>query len=812
MDLSKTLQALQKIAEGLAKARTENKSLAESMDKVISKYGKADGVVSNVLKNLSMPQKDGVKEIKKLIEQQVSAASHLAAATARWQDKQIDFTNTASVGQKKDLADLTNLWKLYNDSLASGDVNAASAAAISLGSSLGKVKTATKEVFDAFLRANRAEENVKQLTEEINKANKELKITGNSFKSIESMVVDLLHHMQDDLTKVNKALLDTNAGIFSRIQLLSTSYKAAAETGAQFEDVLAAQVALVDSGQKWLAYNTEAVKAVTLISGSLGVSAESAAELTRWTGLTKGNIDDAATAALVLLERTRLTGKESVSIATQMAKVAFEFGQISTNLGGVTVAAGAVQDSVRELGGSADSVVKILDRFSHIEGIGDAQLFGGFSGFAIDPAALSDANKLQEILLHVGQTVNNMTGGGKSPLMFAAMEPMFQRLGMSLADARAFSKLASDPTALKNRTAELQKYYENQNHATALQARFNKQLAQAGGIFSQLESRLETLLKMALTPFLTVLIGLATVVNTVLGWIIKLADTIGQFGVGVVDVGNIVKLVATVIAADVLWMGASKFLTVLARLPSAMSLAVAAMIYFETAMAGLKANAIGGAVIGAAARAAPVITGIGAALAGIGTTIVAGLATALEVTLGVIFSPIGLAVAAIAAVVFGAFKFFQWYKHRAEQKDSENREIQVKKVIDATSLQDIKSFHKYDSDSNPLSGRYSYRVQSVRPLPGQGPVAAIPSYEQPTSAGKITAADATSGLNGQVLEALARINGSVAKLNETSASGSKDQQKTSHAVSDKEASASRARWLQDATRTAAPPTFMPQPA
>ncbi len=446
-------------------------------------------------------------------------------------------------------------------------------------------------------------------------------------------------------------LKQINSSVSSQSGAVRAANRIAAQTGIEFDAVVEAQKALIDVGLKGLINQRATVASVSLIHETLEVSVAEAADLARWSRLVGADFSKAAGAAGLLVDRTALVGHESVGLARNMAQTARELGVAFDRLPDAVAAVGALSSRVKELGGNASAVTGILDRFKSLEGIGDAALFGGFGGFILDPAALGNVERLNGILQSTASTIASLTRGGKDPLMLNALAPMFQRLGLTLADAKALAEIGNDPTALRRKVSELRAVQSEQRMVEYLQSRYSDQLSVTSRSLGALWTRVTAIAGLLLNPIAQAIGHVANFANKMIDAataLLRSADKVPILGAALRGIGWISMATATVAVASALTVAT------LAATRYAWSLRAVA--------ASMAMNTLGLGGISRAGGVRGLLTGLLGRTGGLGTV---GASVGRIALIVARFIP---HLAIISAGVAASLAIFKWYKDGKENR------------------------------------------------------------------------------------------------------------------------------------------------
>lgn len=381
-------------------------------------------------------------------------------------------------------------------------------------------------------------------------------------------------------------------------------------TGATADQAAKAQAALAAASLQFSKNNQENLRFVVLLESSLGIAAGEAAELVRQSESLGASVGAVGDAMAWVANKTDLAGNKTAKVAIEMANVVRNLGLAGSALPALTAAVGAMEGQFTRLGGSDGGVVKLIQHFSSLKGIGDAVMFGGSRGI-LDPSAFEDVDKIAGMIKNTGQQLKRMTGG--DPLRLAAMEPMLQKMGMTLGEARALMKMTGDQGEFDKFIANAKESKKLQEETGALEARYSEQLASSGKLFSNLWQRVRALTMTALLPLLKVVNWLMEVAIQATKWLTeatlyvqKSGDTAAD---GLRNVADALGLVASVIVGGTLIKALREVFTAVKTAGSA------------SALLGAAPGSVTSAVVAAQARRSAA-SGVASGVASVATAVV----------------------------------------------------------------------------------------------------------------------------------------------------------------------------------------------
>lgn len=320
--------------------------------------------------------------------------------------------------------------------------------------------------------------------------------------ALELLALNSATALLDSYQKFNAELLTANSSLEHQRRLYGEALSVLVQQGGTLEQAAKAQMALASAGLQYSEHNERNLKFVLLARASLGMAEAEAAELTRQAEFLGANLAAVGDSLAWIADRTELTGDKAGKVALEMAKVARNLNLAGQALPAITAAVGSLEGQFTRLGGTEGAVTRLIGHFSTLKGLGDAVVFGGGRGL-LDPSAFENVDQLADLVTNTGRQLQQMTGG--DPLRLAALEPMLQRMGLTIGDARAIMKMAGDQgefDKLKARIAESNRLREETGE---LEKRYTEQLATSGQLLNNLWQRVKALGLSALGPLLDLL-------------------------------------------------------------------------------------------------------------------------------------------------------------------------------------------------------------------------------------------------------------------------------------------------------------------
>jgi endonuclease IV len=297
---------------------------------------------------------------------------------------------------------------------------------------------------------------------------------------------------------INSELIEANSNLKHRLNLAKANFHVDLQIGAGYKKIAAAQAALLASGQKSLALDVRRVKTVTMMNVGLGMSVEDAAQLSLYAGLTGNDFERTANALAVVVNQTNLTAKEALNLSNTIVHVQRNLGLTTKSLPEISTAMGVIESAVKAAGGQEGAVGRLIEHFSSLKGLGDAMLFGGVKGI-IDPKDFQDVEKMSKMIQNTGQRIRQLTGG--DPLRLAAIQPMLEKMGLTLTDARALMEMSS-PENFAKIAKQIKEAQALREKNSTLEERYREQQMASGHQWEMLKNQLSAFTHLALIPLL----------------------------------------------------------------------------------------------------------------------------------------------------------------------------------------------------------------------------------------------------------------------------------------------------------------------
>lgn len=481
--------------------------------------------------------------------------------------------------------------------------------------------------------------------------------------------------------EINGDLIQANSALSHRVELTKANFLVSAQIGASSKKISEVQQALLARGQKQYALDKARLKTAVSLNLGLGIAVDDVAQLALYSNLTGSSFIEIGNALAVITDETNLTSKEAAKLSLTMAQVYRNLGLSTSKLPEVTTSLSAMGGRLKELGGSEGQIDRLIERFSTMQGIGNAIMFGGTNGI-VKPEDFQDVNKVMAMVQNTGKRLWDMTHG--DPLRMAAFEPMLRQMGMSISDARAIMQL-STPAEMKAAAERITKMNELRKNANILEERYRNQMAASGEAWNQLKTTIMGLVHAGLVPFLDLTTKILTGLNSLLTSIGKgVKDILEAKTKTTAFFKGVAKVAAYVFSAAAIGMityGAFRVVKSLLSIGSALmkltrgGLASSAVDVLKDAAKTIgsktQAKTTGGLVKAIGERFKTIGSAIGRGVSGIFTKIPWG-------ALGNTAKLIGSRIVAPIAAVWGAYKIgqlglesFRLFKSKRQEKEAQ---------------------------------------------------------------------------------------------------------------------------------------------
>jgi hypothetical protein len=383
----------------------------------------------------------------------------------------------------------------------------------------GELLKKYKELNDDSLKFGKQNKSLVGLTEKlVGMFDKAAKPIGIAIASI--TVLKLL--LMNSFSAINQSLIEANSSLKERYNLTKANWFIGLQIGASSEQIAEAQKALLATGQKQMAMDKTRVKTITMMAQGMGMSEEEAAQLALYSDLTGNNFEKVADTLAVVVNRTNLTSREALKLANTLTVVQRNLGITAGNMPEIVTAMASIEGALKGMGGSEGMVGRLVEHFGSLKGVGEAIMFGGTTGI-LKPEDFNNVEKMSDMLQNTGQRLQQLTGG--DPLRLAAFEPMLQRMGLTMTDARALMQM-SKPEEFAKIAKNIREANELRKKTSILEDRYRQQQTAAGKQWDMLKNQGMALVRMALTPLLKVITWLMTGVNKILGGFLDLVNWI----------------------------------------------------------------------------------------------------------------------------------------------------------------------------------------------------------------------------------------------------------------------------------------------
>jgi len=359
--------------------------------------------------------------------------------------------------------------------------------------------------------------------------------------------------------KLNQDLIEANSNLGYRFTLMQKSLEVQRLTGESFEDITAAEAALVHYGMDESATFKDNLKHVTMLKEGIGLSAQTSGMLAAvWEQLGQSfkraadtGMDESATfkdnlkyvtmlkegiglsaqtsgmlAAVwerqlgqsfkraadtlaQIVNSTSLAADEAGRLAANIAKAvgAMRVG-VSSDLAAVVKLVAGYENELKKMGGEAGAFGELLTKLTKPEGMAGASVLG-----ISNPEFLASEQASKDVLKRFGTYVNGFlegTQGWERTLRLEALSKLFDT------SADQINLMAR---AVKNHTADVQ---DN----ISIEERYREQVVSVGRSWATLGNKLKAVLFEAVTPLLEVLAGAIDVVTKFVGLLAEWKGTV----------------------------------------------------------------------------------------------------------------------------------------------------------------------------------------------------------------------------------------------------------------------------------------------
>jgi len=310
--------------------------------------------------------------------------------------------------------------------------------------------------------------------------------------------------------KLNQDLIEANSNLGYRFTLMQKSLEVQRLTGESFEDITAAEAALVHYGMDESATFKDNLKHVTMLKEGIGLSAQTSGMLAAvWERQLGQSFKRAADTLAQIVNSTSLAADEAGRLAANIAKAvgAMRVG-VSSDLAAVVKLVAGYENELKKMGGEAGAFGELLTKLTKPEGMAGASVLG-----ISNPEFLASEQASKDVLKRFGTYVNGFlegTQGWERTLRLEALSKLFDT------SADQINLMAR---AVKNHTADVQ---DN----ISIEERYREQVVSVGRSWATLGNKLKAVLFEAVTPLLEVLAGAIDVVTKFVGLLAEWKGTV----------------------------------------------------------------------------------------------------------------------------------------------------------------------------------------------------------------------------------------------------------------------------------------------
>lgn len=332
----------------------------------------------------------------------------------------------------------------------------------------------------------------------------------------------------DSFRDANKYLKDSSAILANRLRLYKTNLAVSFDLATSTARTAEAQQAFLQYGIKSEANSAQHVKTAVMLADTFDLSLDAIAKLSLQSSVLGANFDRVADAITVMTDNFNLSAQESAKIASDMADINIGLGNKGVDLSKLDATVGAYAGLFKSLGAKSGDTEELLKSFSSVQGIGNARMFGGSNG-VLSKGDFGSPEAQAKSLENTAKMLAVRTQGGQNPLL---VQQAATQLGIDKTTVEAYVR-ALNEGKFKDLAKSIQDSNKEIDKNNALQSQYQSQLSILGGAWITFKNRGEAILKYFLTPFVSVIAGLLTHVNSALSslgdFAIKIKTSTGIF-------------------------------------------------------------------------------------------------------------------------------------------------------------------------------------------------------------------------------------------------------------------------------------------